>query len=298
MVTKFKGVAAHRGVASIGKLRDAFLARFFGARTGLVYCMGIFCALLARGAVASNEFDLSVFAEGARYDSTESLNGSVFDHEGGVLRGAYLHGDYLHGPWRVGVDLRELSNMIEYRGQNQFGIPIASNTDLHYSRTGAHVAYQPFSAFPVFAGLAVGTRGVDRTIQATPITQALHETLRQQEWGPLLGFDWKPTQRLSIVAQAQRMTSSRSTLAVDFLGSYEPGTLNLPHDTSRTLQVSASYDINATVALVLEANGEHFSPATSPYAVLMKNGEPVGLYNYPGSVQSTRSLGIGMRIRW
>ena len=32
MATKFEAIAAHRGVAFIGKLRDAFFARFFNAR--------------------------------------------------------------------------------------------------------------------------------------------------------------------------------------------------------------------------------------------------------------------------
>jgi len=243
--------------------------------------------------------DLSVtaFAEGAGYQSTETIDGQFFDRDSGVLRGLSLRGDYAEASLRLHLDVRRLENGIDYTGHNQIGVPLTSKTDLKYSQNGIFATYRVFDS-PFFAGVALRTRGIERSIEPTPITQGLRETLNQVEWGPVAAGELKLSANTSFVGQVTLLKTLRSNLSVDFLGNFDPGTLTLASNSSSDILLQLKYDIDAKYGLVMEVEGQRYAPAHSSYALLTKNGMPLGIYDYPGSTQSAWILGIGARIKW
>jgi hypothetical protein len=248
-------------------------------------------------AAFTDELNLSVLLEGANYVAEEYRFGTLFNREDGSIAGPHLRGKYANRYWHIDFELRNLEGTIDYRGQNQLGIPIKTQTDLKYSQLGVSVTYQ-LRETPFYTGIALRSRDIDRRIRATPITQALHETLRQTEWGPIAGVEWKLSDNVSAAAQIMALITEKSTLDVDFLGSYDSGKLTLPRNSSREVQFALHYDINPSYTLAVEICGQRFTPARSPSALLTKNGEPVGIYNYPGSTQEVWSFGVGVLMRW
>ncbi len=268
------------------------------AHTGAVLCVAIFPGLFPVPGMASpKELSFSAFMETANYMSDEYRFGMLFNRENGTLTGSYLRGGYIKGPWRSVVEYRNISGTIDYQGQTQFGIPIESQTDLKYSQSGILTAYQAGNT-PLYAGIALRSRDLERRIRATPITQALHETLRQTEWGPVVGAAWDPAENISFSVQFMALITERSTLDVDFLGSYDAGKLTLPRNSSRDLQITLLYRIDPSYSFAIEVCGQRFTPEKSSPALLTTNGIPVGLYNYPGSTQDIWTLGAGAVIRW
>jgi hypothetical protein len=259
-----------------------------------VFCVGLFPTLAI---AASDELSFSAFVAGADYVAREYRNGALFNRDAGTLDGSYLRGGYTSGSWRLGVEHRYVSGTIDYQGQNQLGLPIESQTELKYSQLGTSAIYQ-LRDMPFYAGITLRSRKIDRRIQATPITQALHETLQQTEWGPVAGAEWNLSEYVSFAVQMRELITERSTLDVDFLGTYDAGRLNLPRNANHDIQLELGYRINPSYALAMEICEQRLAPARSSSALLTKNGEPVGLYNYPGSTQNIWTLGIGAIMRW
>lgn len=248
-------------------------------------------------AASNDELNFSVALEGANYVAEEYRYGTLFNREDGTLVGSYLRGKYASGAWRIGLEGRKLTGTINYRGQNQLGIPLKSQTDLKYAQLGFSVMYQ-LHEMPFYTGITLRSRDIDRRIQATPITQALYETLRQIEWGPAAGAKWKLSEKISLAAQIMVLTTERSTLDVDFLGTYDSGRLTLPRNSSRDVQFALEYDLSPRYTLAMEIHGQRFSPARSASALLTRNGTPVGIYNYPGSTQEIWMFSTTAQIRW
>lgn len=270
-----------KNVIAIGILHVAF---YVGMLPGL-------------GAASTDELNFSVALEGANYVAEEYRYGLLFNREDGILVGSYLHGEYASGAWRIGLEGRKLTGTINYRGQNQLGIPLKSQTELKYAQLGFSVMYQ-LHEMPFYTGITLRSRDIDRRIQATPITQALYETLRQIEWGPAAGAKWKLSEKISLAAQIMVLTTERSTLDVDFLGTYDSGRLTLPRNSSRDVQFALEYDLSPRYTLAMEIHGQRFSPARSASALLTRNGTPVGIYNYPGSTQEIWLFNTTAQIRW
>ena len=268
------------------------------AHAGAVLCVAIFPGLFTvLGIASAQELSFAAFVEAAGYRSDEYRFGTLFNRENGTLTGSYLRAGYINGPWRSVVEHRNISGTLDYQGQTQFGVPIASQTGLKYSQSGILAAYQPGNT-PWYAGIALRSRALDRRIHATPITQALHETLRQTEWGPVVGAAWDPTQNISLSVQFIALITQRSTLDVDFLGSYDSGRLALPRNASRDLQIALRYRVNSSYSFAMEVCGQRFIPEKSLPAPLTTHGISVGLYNYPGSTQKLWTLGAGAVIHW
>jgi len=252
---------------------------------------------VSTAAAAENGLTLAILGEAADYTSTEYRFGSVFNRESGMLGGPSLRAAYVRGGWRIGLLQRSISGLIDYQGQTQLGLPIQSHTDLHYSQFGLMTTYQ-FASLPVYVGLAWRTRKVDRFIQPTVITQALHETLRQTEWGPVLGARWQVANKLTADVRLMTLMTTTSTLSVDFLGTYDAGELSMPRNWSQEFQLSLRYQVNASYGFVGEFIHQQFSPAASDNALLTQNGTVVGFYNYPGSSQQLTIFGAGVYVYW
>ncbi len=265
---------------------------------GMVLCIGG-CAGFVPAAVAAAPTGLtfSVLADAADYDSSEYRFGSVFDRESGSLSGSSLHAEYARGGWRFGLLYRSLSGQIDYLGQTQFGLPILSQTNLRYYQSSFSMTYE-FSSLPVYVGLAWRTRKVDRYIEPTVLTQALHETLRQTEWGPILGVTWQVDDKLSADARIMALVTTTSTLSVDFLGTYDAGELSMPRNWSQEYRLSLRYQVNASYGFVGEFIHQQFSPVASDYALLTQNGTVVGFYYYPGSNQALTLFSAGVYVHW
>lgn len=261
----------------------------------ITLCLGLFPAIVA--AASLNELSLSALAGGANYVAEEYRYGTLFNREAGRLSGPSLRGRYANGLWRVGIEYRNLLGTIAYQGQNQLGIPIASQTDLNYSQFGISATYR-LGDTPLYTGIKIRSRSIDRRIHATPITQPLHETLRQLEWGPIVGIKWKPSEKFFAVMQATVLATQRSVLSVDFLGSYDSGELTLPRNSSHDILLSLQHNISPSFALIAEIGDQRFTPARSSFSPLTINGMPVGIYNYPGSTQNVLTFCVGVRMRW
>lgn len=244
-----------------------------------------------------SEFDFTLAIEQSDYESEEFRFGRLFNREHGRLNGYYLRGGMSRESVHVQVEGQQSSGTVNYQGQNQLGIPIVSRTMLKYTQTGAQATYE-FHVLPLFAGVAIQSREVDRVIQATPITQALHETLQQVEWGPVVGMTWHISNAVIISVQAVAFKTMRSSLAVDFLGTYDSGTLDLPDNNNRCLRLELRYKLTQSIAVVGMMRAQRFSPAQSEPALLMQGGVPVGMYSYPGSNQELVDAGIGVRVAW
>lgn len=255
---------------------------------------------LAPNLAIAGESRLSVSAivENANYESTEYRFGSVFNRESGIISGPEFQFEYRQKAWRIGASIRDLSGLIEYDGQNQIGIPIQSQTDLEYSQHDLSAIYQFQTAVPVELGVVYRTRKIDRNIRPTFITQGLHETLRQTEWGPDLGIFWQASRRFNISANVKALITTESTLTVDFLGTYDSGVLRMPNNWDHEIEVSADYLINENATIKATLIHQQFDPTSSDSAPLTQNGAVVGSYNYPGSRQEIWFYGIGLLLSW
>ena len=267
-----------------------------------VLCVAIFCILILLSSSASAksaEMSVSFRPENASYDSSEFRFGSLFDRDSGFLTGVALTGSYSRNGWRISLLQRSLYGLIDYQGHNQVFLPIQSKTNLSYSQLGLSVTYQ-FSNVPVYAGLAWRTRKIDRHIQATAITQALHETLRQREWGPVIGLTWHFTDTLYIDARLMALATTSSTLSVDFLGSYDPGELSMPQNWDHVIDVNLIEKLSVNASLLFGMSRQSFNPSASGYLPFTRNGIPVGggIYNYPGSTQELSIYRVGLTIYW
>ena len=205
----------------------------------------------------------------------------------------YLRAALLRGRWRFQLEVRDLSGTLDYEGQNQFGLPIATQTSLSLFDSGVTVAHG-FDALPIYVGAEVRFREIDRRIHASSFAQGLHETLRQTTLGPVLGMAWHYSATTSFTIQAAIGKSYHSELLVDFLGTYEPGQLDLPSNTERSLRVELRHAISESFSVVGSLSGRRFSPAKSDIALLYRNGVPAGAYYYPGSAQEQWALGLGI----
>lgn len=268
--------------------------------TGLVVCIAFLNVLIflpTSAAAHQSGLSISFRPEIADYDAIEYRFGSVFNHEYGTLTGMSLRGEYTWGGWSVGLLQRSVSGLIDYQGQTSLGLPVQSRTNLRYSQFGLSTTYE-FKSLPVYVGLAWRTRKVDRFIEPTAISQALHETLRQNEWGPIIGARWQAGNKLTADVRLLALVTTSSSLAVDFLGSYDAGELNMPRNWSQEFQLSLRYQMNATYGFLGCVSHQQFSPAASDYALLTQNGKVVGAYYYPGSTQSLTILSAGVYVHW
>lgn len=240
--------------------------------------------------------DASAEAAFVAYSSSEpdALGGSL-DREDGILEGAWLRSGVRWRGLRVQAEGLFASGSVAYTGRTQLGLPIESRTSLVVGDLGINALY-PLGCWPVFLGVTVRSRRVNRTIEATAITQSLHEILTQIEVGPLVATDVPLPFALELAAQASAAGTLLSRLDVDFLDTYDGGRLRLPMSFGGRAAVTLSRALGPVEAAFVEVGGEVIGPASSKDAPLTRGGVPVGLYHYPGSTQSTGWLGAGIRI--
>jgi hypothetical protein len=247
--------------------------------------------------VAASPVRLEV-AEGTRlasYTSTERReNGTTFDRENGLLTGLSLSAAASRGPWRLDLALALGVGTVDYLGQAQLGLPIASQTRLRHTQLDAFPTYR-LGKTPLFVGASLQSRRIDRRIEGTPIARGLHETLNQVELGPLLGARWDGAFGLHVVLYGEVLWTFHSALDVDFEGAYDNGHLALPDNDAERAALDVSYTVFRHVDVAAEGVGEMFRPARSGTVPLTTAGVPAGVYDYPGSVQEQWSVSLGMR---
>jgi hypothetical protein len=240
-------------------------------------------------------------AEGTRlvdYTSTERRDdGAFFDRESGLLGGVSLGTAASWGAWRLDLAAAVEAGTLDYEGQTQLGLPIASHTRLQQTQLGLSPIYR-IGHTPLFFGASLQSRRIDRRIEATPLAQGLHETLNQVELGPLVEARWEWGFGLGMVVRAEVLWSFHSALDVDFEGAFGNGHLSLPGNDAESAALEVTYAVFRDVAVAAEMAGETFRPARSPTMPLTEAGVPVGVYDYPGSVQDQWSVSLGVRTRF
>jgi hypothetical protein len=247
-------------------------------------------------ALSPLRFETVAGAEAASYTSAERLaSGSLLDRESGILAGGSLGAALSWRRWRFELAASVLLGTIGYEGQNQIGLPIATQTRLLHVELAIHPIYR-IGSTPFFIGPSFESRTIDRRIEPTPLASGQHETLNQRELGLLWGFRWESSFGLSAELRASVLWAFYSTLDVDFEGAFDNGTLSLPTSDAESAAIEVSYVIVPRVSLAAEAKGETFRPARSASEPLTKDGVQVGTYNYPGSVQDQWSVILGVRV--
>jgi hypothetical protein len=234
--------------------------------------------------------------EHAFYASTERRpDGAQLDRESGALNGPSLELVAQEGSWRLQVEGHALFGAADYEGQTQIGTPLASRSSLRHAQAALSAAHG-IGPLPIFAGALVQWRDLDRTIQSTPLTQELEERLRQLECGPVLAAAWRSSFGTRVLAQAALLWAVRSTLDVDFKGTFDPGHLDLPTSAAQSGRLQIAQRIGPAVEAMLQLDGQRFTPAASAMAPLTVNGVPMGAYGYPGSTQVQWSVSAGIRV--
>jgi hypothetical protein len=246
-------------------------------------------------ALSPLRFETTAAAEGASYTSAERLaSGALLDRESGMLAGVSLGTALSWRRWRFELAASVLLGTIDYEGQNQIGLPIATQTRLSHVELGLHPIYR-IGSTPFFIGPSFESRTIDRRIEPTLLTPGQHETLNQRQLGLLWGARWESSFGLSAELRASVLWAFYSTLEVDFEGAFDNGTLSLPRSDAESAALEVSYVVVPRVSIAAEAKGETFRPAHSASESLTKDGVRVGTYDYPGSVQDQWSVSLGVR---
>jgi hypothetical protein len=232
------------------------------------------------------------------YSATEpNAGGGTLNRDSGALGGVSLHTSATWGAWRVEGDGLFAFGTVDYLGQTQFGLPLASQTKLRASEIGLTMLMR-VCATPLFVGIVIRSRQMDRQIQPTPITQGLHEILDQVEWGPLVGAEWRLPGGLQLALRAFVSRTLWSVLDVDFLGTYDGGHLSLAENYGVRAELEVSRRLAPQWAGFVGLAGEQTMPGKSALTPLTRAGEPVGLYSYPGSTQDMGWIRLGLRAEF
>jgi hypothetical protein len=205
-----------------------------------------------------------------------------------------LHTSASWRAWRVEGEGLFAFGTVDYLGQTQFGLPLASQTKLRASELGLTTLMR-VAATPLFVGIFVRTRQIDRQIEPTPITQGLHEILNQVEGGPVVGADCQAPGALRLSVRALVSRTLWSSLDVDFLGTYDGGRLPLAENYGVRAELEVSRRIAPRWAAFAGVTGEQIMPGKSAWTPLTRRGEPVGVYSYPGSTQDIGWIRLGIR---
>jgi hypothetical protein len=260
-----------------------------------VFVDAVTCLVPNEAEASPLRFEAEGGAEVADYTSTERApSGGVLDRESGALGGGSLSAGLSWRHWRLELAASLVLGTINYQGHTQRGLPLTTQTRLQHLQLALRPTYQIVST-PFFIGASLEDRTIDRRIEATMLAQGLHETLNQWQLGPLWGARWESSFGLWVELWARVVWTFASTLDVDFEGLYDNGTLSLPSSDAESAAIDLSYAIVPRVSVSAEAKGETFRPAPSASVPLTRNGVPVGIYNYPGSVQDQWSVSIGVR---
>jgi hypothetical protein len=263
----------------------------------LAVLVGAVTGLISVEAMASPfRFEVTADTLLANYTSTERRDdGAPFNRENGILTGLSLGATVLRGPWQLELVGTLGVGTIDYEGETQLGLPLASQTHLEHAQLEVSPVYQ-IGKTPLFFGASLQARRIDRRIEATPIAEGLHETLSQVQLGPQVGARWDFRFGLRAVVFAEALWAFHSVLDVDFEGMFDNGHLSLPGNYAARGGLAVSYPVFRNLAVAAEASAESFSPARSGTVPLTADGVQVGIYNYPGSVQVQQTLYVGMRF--
>jgi hypothetical protein len=232
------------------------------------------------------------------YSATEpNAGGGTLNRDSGALAGVSLHTSATWGAWRVEGDGLFAFGTVDYLGRTQFGLPLASQTKLRASELGLAMLMR-VCATPLFVGIVLRGRQINRQIQPTPITQGLHEILNQVEWGPVVGAEFRAPGRLRVALRAFVSRTLWSALDVDFLGTYDGGRLSLAENYGVRAELEVSRRLASQWAGFAGVAGEQTMPGKSALAPLTRGGEVVGLYSYPGSTQDMGWIRLGIRAEF
>jgi hypothetical protein len=168
---------------------------------------------------------------------------------------------------------------LDYEGQNQGGMPIASTT--RHSEWEAGLHWRPAAA-SAWGEIWLGADGLRqrRDIASTPVAGGLVETstlvLPGLRWRSS-GFSVRAIAALKFQLEVQWRTSARHRLSVDYLGAYDSSGFESGHRNEAALRLMAS-----------SANGwrwtlgfDRVRQAASANAVLRSGGASVGSVREP-----------------
>jgi hypothetical protein len=168
---------------------------------------------------------------------------------------------------------------LDYEGQNQGGVPLASTSRHTEYEAGLH--WRPAtSSLWGEVWLGVDWLRQRRNIASTPLAGGLDETstlvLPGMRWRSA-GFALTTSPALKFQVEAQWRASARNRLSVDYLGAYDTSEFAAGHRDEAALRLIAS-----------AANGwrwtlgfTHVRQASSGSAVLRSDGAPVGTVREP-----------------
>ncbi|HEB80255.1 MAG TPA: hypothetical protein ENI71_00070 [Chromatiales bacterium] len=175
------------------------------------------------GAAAPGIWQVSLAFSATQFHYEESVNGGVLDRENGLLPGLDAGLGYARGAWFAHGALRYHGDAVDYDGQTQSGILVASRTNegiLDVSLLGGH-RWRRLGRWRVSAYGGLGYRRWQRDIRSTPIASGVFETYR---WGygflgATIGRRLGARARWSLDGRVSRTMGAR--VAVDFKGAFD-----------------------------------------------------------------------------
>ncbi len=233
-------------------------------------------------------------------------SGALLNEDSGPLSGVSLRVDRPEGGWWG--QWTGLRGEVRYLGRSQIGLPVVTVSALDWQEFALGLqqrsAPKPAAdgAWPgsmaADAGLALVKRRIRRDIAPSPFSTRLTETL--DWWGLRLRvrahWQWDERWRLELEGWGER--SVRTRLAADFHGVASNATVKPGAAGGQGRAVALSWCPSPRWRVSLTGHDSRQRYGESPAVPFVQNGQVTGSASYPGSVQRSRGLGLGLSVDW
>lgn len=233
------------------------------------------------------------------YDAVEKTPGGfVLNRDHGTLRGPTLRAGAEAAGLRLGVDASQWRGTPGYEGFTQFGLPLATGTQLRWRRAGLSV--EPAEAWAAAGlqwrpGLALATQQIRRAILASTISSATTETLHRQSAAATLALE-RRFGALTFGAGAWAAWPLRQRLDVDTFGVLDRYDLEPEKGRSGALSLSMGAAFAPGWSISVHAAREVHEFGASAAVLVTRGGQPAAVSAYPGSVQRVTRAGVELRL--
>jgi hypothetical protein len=232
--------------------------------------------------------------------------GAALNQDDGPLAGALLRWDDPgRGWWAQWTTLR---GDLRYTGRTQIGLPVVTVSRLTWQETVVGIqqrsAPRPAAdgAWPgniaADAGLGVVNRRIHRDIAPSPFSTRLTE--RIDWWGLRLRVQahWQWDERWHLALEGWGERGLRTRLHADFYGVATPTTVRPGAAGGQGRAVVLSWCPSPAWRVSLTGHDSRQRYAASAPVPFVQNGQVTGSASYPGSVQRSRGLGVGLSVDW
>ena len=232
--------------------------------------------------------------------------GFALNEDRGPLTGAMLRWDAPRQAWWA--QWTGLQGDLRYAGRSQIGLPVVTVSALDWQELALGLqqrsAPRPAAdgAWPgsieADAGLALVHRRIRRDIAPSPFSTRLTETLGW--WGLRLRVraHWQWDERWHLELEGWGERGVRTRLDADFHAVAAPATVRPGAAGGQGRAVVLSWCPSPAWRFSLSGQDGTQRYAASAPVPFVQNGQVSGSASYPGSVQRSRGLGLGLSVQW